>query len=134
MLMFNFSTETFQIIEEISKFRSKAFWQSKSSLNIAKCYAKQKSCSFGAKTMCVFLVYKVQRPSLSNYFANVRLRNGHFPGIYPQIYSYHWSFYMQIHDKRAYFLTFYLWHITRSTCTWCMCLCGGVMKKCLPCQ
>jgi len=48
-------------------------------------------------------------------FAYVRLRNGHFPGTYPQIYSYPWSFYMQIHYKRAYFLSPYLSLITRST-------------------
>ncbi len=44
-------------------------------------------------------------------FAYDQSRNCHFPGTYTQIYSYPWSFYI-----RAYFLTPYLSHITRSTC------------------
>ncbi len=50
-------------------------------------------------------------------FAYMRLRNGPFPGTYPQIYSYPWSFYMQICYMQAYFWSPYLSHITRSTCT-----------------
>ncbi len=46
-------------------------------------------------------------------FADVQLRNGHFPVTYLQIYSNPWSFYMQIHYMRAYFLSPYLSHIVR---------------------
>jgi hypothetical protein len=46
----------------------------------------------------------------------MRLRNGRFPGTYPQICSYSWSFYMQICYMRAYFWSPYLSHKTRSAC------------------
>jgi len=38
-------------------------------------------------------------------------------GTYPLIYGNPRSFNMQIHHMRAYFLSPYLSHITRSTCT-----------------
>jgi len=51
-------------------------------------------------------------------FAYMWSRNGLFSGTYPLIYSHLWSFCMQIRYMRAYFLSPYLSHITRSTCTW----------------
>ncbi len=46
----------------------------------------------------------------------MRSRNGLFSETYPVIYSHPWSFYMRIRYMRAYFLSPYLLHITRSTC------------------
>ncbi len=50
-------------------------------------------------------------------FSYTRLRNGLFSRTYPLIYSNLWSFNMQIHYMSAYFLSPYLLHIMRSTCT-----------------
>ncbi len=50
-------------------------------------------------------------------FAYMRSKICLFSGTYPLIYSHPWSFYMRIRYMRAYFLSPYLSHITRSTCT-----------------
>jgi len=55
-------------------------------------------------------------------FVYMRSRNGLFSGTYPLLYSDRWSFYMRIHYIRAYFWSPYLSNITRSTCTWKLCL------------
>jgi len=49
-------------------------------------------------------------------FKYIRLKNGLFSGTCSLIYGNPRSFYMQINYMRAYFLSPYLSHITRSTC------------------
>ncbi len=50
-------------------------------------------------------------------FVYLKLQIDHFSGTYPPIYNHSWSFYMQIHYRRAWFFGPYLSHITRSNCT-----------------
>ncbi len=89
------------------KFIDELFSQMVKNFGFASCHL------ITSQFACHLLEYKW--PSVYAVFLSA-IEKWPFPGTYFLIYGNPRSFYVRIHYIRAYFLTPYLSHITRSTC------------------